>query len=75
MLILKLLNLFSHMKVPRLPHGFTYFGIATAGYSAYVAHQEKKKNEVLSKENEQIKFILFIKYKNIFYKLIIICFT
>lgn len=55
MFILNLLNLVSFMKVPRVPHGVTYFGIATAGYSAYVAHQEKKKNEVLSKENDQLK--------------------
>ena len=60
MLILNLLNLVSYMKPPRLPAppvagGITYFGIATAGYSAYVAHQEKKKNEDLSKENEQLK--------------------
>lgn len=55
MFILNLLNLVSFMKFPRIPNGITYFGIATAGYSAYVAHQEKKINEVLSKENYPLK--------------------
>ena len=50
MFILNLLNLVSFMKVPRVPHGVTYFGIATAGYSAYVAHQEKKKMRFFQKK-------------------------
>ena len=39
------------MKGPKLPHGLTWFGIATAGYSAYATY---RKNEELKKENEQL---------------------
>ena len=52
--MLNLLTIFyicNWMKGPKLPHGLTWFGIATAGYSAYATH---RKNEELKKENEQL---------------------